>query len=240
MTHLVRQQAGLLWCTVLFVAGLLGMTAINALPGGVDLPRAVTGLHDPSPTDTNATQTAILAGGCFWGMESVFEHVRGVEDVVSGYTGGRAETATYSYVSEGETGHAEAIRIVFNPALISYTDLLQIFFSVAHDPTQLDRQGPDIGRHYRSAIFAVSPEQARVANAYIDQLDASGVFHRSIATTVIPALPFHVAETLHQNYAARFPDNLYVRMYDAPLVEALESRLPKRYRPRSVRLTSNR
>jgi len=240
MAQAALKQPGLLLCAGLFVAGLAAITAINAQPGGLDVPSAETRIDHGSPDDGKVLQTAVLAGGCFWGMESVFEHVRGVEDVIAGYIGRDADTATYGHVSAGNTGHAEAVRIVFDPAVIAYTDLLQIYFSVAHDATQIGRQGPDIGSQYRSAIFAVSPAQARLAKAYIAQLDTTGLFDRAITTTVTTAPPFHRAEALHQDYAARFPDNLYVRMYDAPLVEALESRLPERYRTRPAWMTAGR
>jgi peptide-methionine (S)-S-oxide reductase len=165
----------------------------------------------PTPsTDIPATghmqQTAVFAGGCFWGVEAVFEHVKGVSDVVSGYAGGKAETAQYEMVGTGRTGHAESVQVTFDPAQISYGKLLQIFFSVAHDPTQLNRQGPDEGTQYRSAIFYNSPEQKRVAEAYIQQLAAAKVFRRQIVTQVAPLPAFYPAEEYHQNFIERNPN----------------------------------
>ncbi len=219
---------------LVFAVGVMVIVAIDSRVGGRLVPAADIVAN---ATEQQAHQTAILAGGCFWGVEAVFEHVRGVVDVVSGYTGGTARTAHYSHVSSGTTAHVEAVRIVFDPRQIQYTDLLRIYFSVAHDPTETDRQGPDLGPQYRSAIFATTDEQMRLAGAYIHQLNAAGVFRRPVATTLSQATSFHRAEALHQNYVARFPDNLYVRMYDAPLVAALAHRFPQRYRPRPAWLT---
>lgn len=178
----------------------------------------------------SAEQTAVLAGGCFWGIEAVFEHVRGVIDVVSGYAGGWVHDPGYEQVSTGTTGHAEAVRIVFDPSRISYGELLRVFFSVAHDPTQLNRQGPDIGTQYRSAIFYANEDQARVAREYIAQLTRDEVFSRQIVTQVVPLEAFYLAEAYHQDYMAHHPNQLYIVVYDRPKLKALRERFPDLYR----------
>jgi len=170
--------------------------------------------------------TAVLAGGCFWGMEAVFEHVLGVTEVVSGYTGGSPTTATYDRVGGGDTGHAEAIRITYDPAVVSYGQLLKVFFTVAHNPTELNRQGPDVGSQYRSAIFPTDPEQRRVAAATISQLNRSGAFPRPIATTVEAWHGFTPAETYHQDFVARHPAHPYVVFHDQPKVARLKAQFP--------------
>jgi len=177
-------------------------------------------------------RTAVLAGGCFWGIEAVYEHINGVIDVVSGYSGGSAETADYGRVSSGRTRHAESVRITYDPAKISYGELLKVFFSVAHDPTQLNRQGPDVGPHYRSAIFYADEEQATVARAYIEQLTGEKVFDRPIVTQVVALEAFYVAEDYHQDYAKRHPDDLYIVIHDRPKVENLRKQFPSLYRDR--------
>ncbi len=176
-------------------------------------------------------QTAVLAGGCFWGVEAVFEHVKGVIDVASGYAGGDAASASYPAVSSGITRHAESVRVVYDPAVVSYGELLRIFFDVAHDPTQLNRQGPDRGPQYRSAIFASDPEQARVARNYITALGEANAFPRPIVTEVNALEAFHPAEEYHQDYARRNPHEPYIVFHDAPKVKALAQRFPDRYRP---------
>ena len=174
-------------------------------------------------------QTAVLAGGCFWGVEAVFEHVKGVTGVVSGYAGGTAGTASYDVVSAGETGHAESVRITYDPSQITYGRLLKLFFAVAHDPTQLNRQGPDTGTQYRSAIFYTNEEQQRVARAYINQLDQAKVFGGRIVTQVTPLDSFYPAEAYHQDYAVNHPDQPYIVIHDLPKVENLRKRLPELY-----------
>ncbi len=176
-------------------------------------------------------QVAVLAGGCFWGVEAVFEHTKGVKRVESGYAGGRASDANYDMVSSGRTGHAEAVRIVYDPAKISYGQLLKIFFSVAHDPTQLNRQGPDTGTQYRSEIFATTAKQADIAKAYIAQLDAAKRFQARIVTKVGSLNAFYPAEAYHQDYARRNPNQPYIVIHDAPKVAALQRALPQFYRP---------
>jgi len=183
-----------------------------------------------TPTANTATQqTAVLAGGCFWGMQEVFEHVKGVSKVVSGYSGGSDKTAKYRTVSTGETGHAESVKITYDPSKISYGQLLQIFFSVAHDPTELNRQGPDEGTQYRSVIFYDNPDQHRIAQAYIAQLDQAKVFRKPIVTEVVPIKGFYAAESYHQDYAKRHPDDPYISFNDAPKVENLQAQFPDLY-----------
>jgi peptide-methionine (S)-S-oxide reductase len=174
----------------------------------------------------SGTQTAVLAGGCFWCTEAVFEIIEGVEDVISGYSGGTKETAKYDIVSTGRTGHAEAILMTFDPAKISYGQLLKIFFSVAHDPTTLNRQGPDVGPQYRSAIFWTNDEQKRVAEAYIHQLNNAKVFRAPIVTQVTPFEKFYTAEGYHQNYAVRNRSNPYIVHISDPKVEKLKKMYP--------------
>jgi peptide-methionine (S)-S-oxide reductase len=175
-------------------------------------------------------QTVVLAGGCFWGIQAVFQHVKGVISATSGYSGGASATAEYEVVSTGVTGHAESVKIAYDPSQITYGKLLQIFFSVAHDPTQLNRQGPDEGSQYRSAIFYSGDQQKRVAEAYIAQLNQAKVFSRQIVTQVVPLKAFYLAESYHQDYATRHPDNPYIVYNDAPKVEHLRQRFPDMYK----------
>jgi peptide-methionine (S)-S-oxide reductase len=179
-------------------------------------------------------ETAVFAGGCFWGVQGVFQHVAGVSEAVSGYTGGRKEDAHYRIVGTGRTGHAESVRVTFDPNKVSYGRLLQIYFSVAHDPTELNRQGPDRGTQYRSTIFPVTGEQAQIAKAYIAQLDAAHVFPRPIVTTVEPGRTFYPAEDYHQNFLARNPTYPYIVINDLPKVASLKRLYPKSYRETPV------
>ena len=172
---------------------------------------------------------AVFAGGCFWGIEAVFEHVKGVKRVTSGYSGGTAATAHYEIVSYGKTGHAESVQVIYDPSQISYGQLLQIFFS-AHDPTLLNRQGPDSGPQYRSAIFSASPEQQRIAQAYIDQLNKAKAFKKPIVTAVDPLDVFYPAEAYHQDYAVHHPNDLYIVINDAPKVDRLREQFPQLYK----------
>ena len=174
-------------------------------------------------------QTAVLAGGCFWGVEAVFEHVKGVTDVRSGYSGGSTATAQYEKVGTGQTGHAESVKITYDPAQISYGQLLKVFFSVAHDPTELNRQGPDTGTQYRSAIFYANEEQKRIAQAYIDQLNRAKVFGRPIVTQLDALKSFSEAEAYHQDYLANHPDEPYIVINDMPKVENLRKQYPSLY-----------
>ena len=213
---------------LVLVASLLSATACNAKanpaaaavpPPAVDAPRASAPGH----------QTAVVAGGCFWGVQAVFQHVKGVITATSGYSGGTAKTADYEIVSTGRTGHAESVQIVYDPSEITYGQLLRIFFSVAHDPTLLNRQGPDEGTQYRSAIFFANEEQKRIAEAYIAQLDQAKVFSRPIVTAVVPLEGFYPAEAYHQNYAALHPNQPYIVFNDAPKVEHLRRVFPDLY-----------
>ncbi|HVH81253.1 MAG TPA: peptide-methionine (S)-S-oxide reductase MsrA, partial [Stellaceae bacterium] len=179
---------------------------------------------DESPTA--APEVAVLAGGCFWGVQGVFQHVDGVTAAVSGYAGGAADTAHYETTSSGTTGHAESVRITFDPHRVSYGKLLQIYFSVAHDPTELNRQGPDTGTQYRSAIFPQSAEQARVAAAYIAQLNQAKAFPKPIVTTIEPQKAFYPAEAYHQDYLTLHPSQPYIAINDLPKVEALKQLFP--------------
>jgi peptide-methionine (S)-S-oxide reductase len=177
----------------------------------------------------SSSQTAVFAGGCFWGIEAVFEHVKGVTQAVSGYSGGTAETADYQKVSAGRTAHAEVVRVTYDPSKVSYGQLLKVFFSVAHDPTQLNRQGPDTGPQYRSAIFTVDAAQQRAAQAYIAQLQAAKSFPRPIVTEVVALKAFYVAEPYHQDYVVHHPDQPYIIYNDLPKVAALKKQFPQLY-----------
>ncbi len=177
-------------------------------------------------------QIAVLAGGCFWGVQAVFEHVKGVTGVTAGYSGGSAATAHYEVVSTGETGHAESVQITYDPSQITYGQLLKMFFSVAHDPTELNRQGPDTGTQYRSAIFYASEDQKRIAQAYIAQLNQAKAFGRPIVTQVAALKAFYRAEAHHQDYATRHPDEPYIAINDLPKVENLRKQFPALYVPK--------
>ncbi|URX62794.1 peptide-methionine (S)-S-oxide reductase MsrA [Luteibacter anthropi] len=191
------------------------------------------GLRLPPPAQDTAPATgeasAVFAGGCFWGVEGVFQHVKGVKSVRTGYSGGDARHANYDDVSEGDTGHAESVRVVYDPAQVSYGQLLQVFFSVVQDPTLLNRQGPDSGTQYRSAIFYATPEQKTVADAYIAQLTAAHAFARPIVTQVAPLKGFYLAEGEHQDYMRLNPDAIYIAINDRPKVLALERIYPQMY-----------
>ncbi len=204
---------------ILFRAPLYGAeSAVVIAPPVVDNPKA------PGPL-----QTAVLAGGCFWGVQGVFEHVRGVQKVVAGYAGGDKSTAQYETVSSGRTGHAESVRITFDPAQVSYGQLLQIAFSVVSDPTLLNRQGPDTGTQYRSAIFYADDTQKKIAEAYIAQLDAAHVFARPIVTRIEPLKGFYAAEDYHQDYLVHNPTQPYIAYNDIPKVENFKKLFPEIY-----------
>ena len=192
-----------------------------------------------NPKQPGAAQTAVLAAGCFWGVQGVFEHVRGVRKVVSGYAGGERATAQYETVSTGATGHAESVMITFDPAQISYGQLLQIAFSVVHDPTQLNRQGPDVGSQYRSAIFVADADQRHIAESYIEQLNGAHAFPRPITTRIEALKGFYPAEGYHQDYLVHHPDAAYIEYNDLPKVENLERVFPALYDPKPVLTTSN-
>ncbi|HWB33508.1 MAG TPA: peptide-methionine (S)-S-oxide reductase MsrA [Acidobacteriaceae bacterium] len=181
---------------------------------------------DEAKSDAH-TETAVFAGGCFWGVQTAFERVKGVTGTRAGYSGGSKETANYKDVTSETTGHAESVKIEFDPQKISYGTLLRVFFSVVHDPTQLYRQGPDVGTSYRSAIFYTSPEQERVAKAYIAQLNAAKVFKKKIVTEVTPLKGFYDAEEYHQDFAEKNPDNPYIQVCDIPKIKALKEEFPE-------------
>lgn len=196
-------------------------------------------LDGGSATAGATSEVAVFAGGCFWGVQGVFQHVKGVTRAVSGYAGGEADTATYRVVGTGRTGHAEAVRIHFDPRQISYGQLLQVYFSVAHDPTELNRQGPDSGTQYRSTVFAQNAEQARVARAYIAQLDQTHRFGKPIATTVELQKAFFEAEAYHQDYLTLHPTQPYIVINDLPKVENLKRTFPNLYRSTPVLVGTN-
>ena len=208
----------LLTLSSLFVAGVAGAAA----PDYAGAP--------PKPTAPGEA-TAVFAGGCFWGVDAVFKHVKGVTNVVSGYAGGSAATAHYMLVGTGTTGHAESVQVTYDPSKIGYTDLLKVFFSVAHDPTQFNRQGPDVGTQYRSAIFYANPQQKELAQRYIAQLGAAKAFRKPIVTQVAPLDRFYAAEDYHQNYLALHPDQPYIVYNDLPKLEELKKEFPAWYKP---------
>jgi peptide-methionine (S)-S-oxide reductase len=203
-----------------------GVTACKTTSAAVRVPDPAI---DAPLAKAKGSETAVVAGGCFWGIQAVFEHVKGVSAVTAGYAGGSGDTAQYETVSSGATGHAESVKIVYDPSQISYGQLLKVFFAVAHDPTQLNRQGPDEGRQYRSVIFYGSDDQRRLAQAYIDQLNKARVFSTPIVTEVVALKGFYAAEGYHQDYAVRHPDDLYIRINDLPKVEHLREQLPELY-----------
>ncbi len=204
----------------------LAILGCNAVQG------QVPGYSGAGPLATTpGKEIAVLAGGCFWGVDAVFKHVKGVKQVVSGYSGGNGNTAEYEVVSTGTTGHAESVQITFDASKVSYAQLLQIFFSVATDPTQLNRQGADEGTQYRSVIFYTDEAQRQTALAYIDQLNKSHVFSSPIVTQVVPFTHFYTAEDYHQNYLAQHPDNPYIVFNDLPKLRALKKDFPALYKP---------
>jgi peptide-methionine (S)-S-oxide reductase len=213
----------------------VGLLAAAAFLTPIARTSAETAQVLPAPaideTDGTAkTETAVFAGGCFWGVQGVFEHVKGVTKAVSGYAGGKLVNPGYEQVSTGTTGHAESVSVTFDPSQISYAKLLQIFFSVALDPTQVDQQGPDSGTQYRSALFVNGPEQERVARAYVAQLEAAHSFSRPIATRIEPAGPFYPAETYHQDYLEHHPNAPYIAINDMPKVHAVQTLFPANWR----------
>jgi peptide-methionine (S)-S-oxide reductase len=207
-----------MWKSIALAALALGIAT------AADIPAPAQDAPKPS---AKTRQTAVLAGGCFWCTEAVFEAVQGVEKVVSGYSGGTAQTAQYKLVGEGRTDHAEAIEVTFDASRITYGQILQIFFAVAHDPTQLNRQGPDWGRQYRSAIFYSNEEQKKIADAYIAQLTAAKAFKNKIVTEVVPLKAFYIAEDYHQDYVKHNPMNPYVQVNSVPKVSKLKKTYPE-------------
>jgi peptide-methionine (S)-S-oxide reductase len=203
--------------------GFGGEAAVLVPPPAVDNPKI-----------SASTQTAVLAGGCFWGVQGVYQHVRGVQQVLSGYSGGTRETADYETVSRGASGHAESVEVRFDPKQVSYGEILQIYFSVVHDPTQLDRQGPDVGPQYRSNIFYADDTQKRIAEAYIAQLDRAKVYRRPIVTRVDALKGFYPAEAYHQDFLIRNPTYPYIVVHDLPKLQNLKTMFPGRYREQPI------
>ena len=212
---------------VALLASLLAATACTAkagTPAPVPAPAV-----DAARATSAGKETAVISGGCFWGIQAVFQHVKGVISATSGYSGGSAKTAQYEIVSTGETGHAESVKITYDPSQVTYGELLRVFFSVAHDPTELNRQGPDEGTQYRSVIFYANDEQQKIAEAYIAQLDQAKTFKHKIVTQVVPLKAFYPAEAYHQDYATIHPNNPYIMFNDAPKVSNLRKEFPDLY-----------
>jgi peptide-methionine (S)-S-oxide reductase len=232
MAHLLRRMS-----RAVAVVALLGF-AVRSVPAaaqeGVTLPPPAVDL----PAGDASSAVAVFAGGCFWGVQGVFQHVKGVTSAVSGYAGGEKSTAHYDVIGTGTTGHAESVQVTYDPRQVSYGTLLQLFFSVAHDPTQLNRQGPDYGTQYRSAIFPATPEQAAVAKAYIAQLDQARVFKKGIATKIESGRTFYPAEAYHQDFLTLHPTYPYIVINDLPKVEDLKRRFPNLYRASPVLVSS--
>ncbi|MBE0578914.1 peptide-methionine (S)-S-oxide reductase MsrA [Devosia sp.] len=220
------------------LAALLILPALATVLWNQPAPAQEAPVEIPPPaadlTEQGSSATAIFAGGCFWGVQGVFQHVNGVTRAVSGYSGGAADTATYEQTGSGTTGHAEAVEVTYDPSVVSYGDLLQIYFSVAHNPTQLNYQGPDHGTQYRSTIFPVSDEQAEIARAYIAQLDATGLFEGPIVTTIEPFEAFYTAEQYHQDFLTLNPTWPYIVFHDLPKIAALKQLFPDAYRDEPV------
>jgi peptide-methionine (S)-S-oxide reductase len=210
---------------VVFAAILVVMTVYSS---GKDV-TVPSPASDAAKAAMPGQQSMVVGGGCFWGIQAVFQHVKGVTSATSGYAGGEAKTAQYEVVSTGETGHAESVKVVYDPSQITYGELLRVFFSVAHDPTELNRQGPDSGTQYRSVIFYGNDEQKRIAEAYIAQLDAAKIFPHKIVTQVVPLKGFYTAEAYHQNYATLHPNDPYIAFNDAPKVSNLKKEFPQLY-----------
>ena len=219
---------------ILAGAVILGRVGHSPPPVSAGSARNIPAPALDEPPRQATSEIAVLAGGCFWGVQGVFQHVHGVTRAVSGYAGGEKSTAAYEMVSSGRTGHAESVEVTFDPRRISYGRLLQIYFSVAHDATQLNRQGPDVGPQYRSAIFPANAEQARVAQAYIAQLDQARVFKAAIVTKIEPGRTFYPAEAEHQDFLTRNPTYPYIVMHDLPKIEDLRRLFPAAYRPDPV------
>ncbi len=219
---------------IVVIVGLVGWTAFRALgsrpPETPKLPFPAPAIDAPLAT-AKSQQTAAFAGGCFWGVQAVFQHLKGVSSVTSGYSGGYVKSPSYESVSMGVSGHAETVSITYDPSQLTYGQLLMVFFSVTHDPTQWNRQGPDTGSQYRSAIFYTSAEQKRIAQAYIAQLDSAKVYSRPIVTKVEPFQAFYAAESYHQDYLKNNPDNPYIVYNDLPKLENLKRDFPTIYQP---------
>jgi peptide-methionine (S)-S-oxide reductase len=237
MTGIVRRASLLSLTASLLLLAVLAMRIVPAAAQeGVALPAPTIDL----PPSQASSEVMVIAGGCFWGVQGVFQHVQGVSKAVSGYAGGAKSTAIYEVTNSGTTGHAESVQITYDPRQVTYAQLLQIFFSVAHDPTQLNRQGPDIGSQYRSTIFAANADQARVAKAYIAQLDQARVFRKPIVTTIEIGREFYQAEKYHQDFLVRNPTYPYIVYNDLPKLENLKRLFAARYRARPALVLGSR
>ena len=206
---------------------VLGLTVLAVLPADAAKPVVPPPVTDASLATSSGQQEAVFSGGCFWGVQAVFQHVKGVISARSGYSGGERRTADYEMVSTGRTGHAESVRVVFDPSQVTYGQLLHVFFSVAHDPTELNRQGPDEEPQYRSVVFFTTEEQEKITKAYIAQLDEAHVFKHKIVTEVVPLKGFYEAEAYHQDYAAHHPESPYIQYNDLPKVDHLKKEFPQ-------------
>lgn len=222
------------WCAAVLALFMAAVVVRQSPLFGAEATVVIAPPAIDNPKVAGPPQIAVLAGGCFWGVQGVYEHVRGVKKVLAGYAGGDAGTAQYETVSSGSTSHAESVKIVFDPAEISYGQILQIAFSVVHDPTQLNRQGPDVGRQYRSAVFYADESQRRIAQAYISQLEQSHVYSRPIVTRVDALMGFYPAEDYHQDYLIHNPGVPYIAMYDIPKVENFKRAYPELYNGQPV------
>jgi|SRR5579871_188179 peptide-methionine (S)-S-oxide reductase len=214
------------------IVGYLGWYCVRAASGAPNMPSGPL----PAPkidapiAEKSSDQVAVFAGGCFWGSQAVYEHVVGVKKVTAGYCGGHVENPYYDLVCTGSTGHAESVRVIYDPSRVTYGQLLMVFFGVVHDPTQKDRQGPDVGTQYRSAVFYTSEEQKKIVTSYIAQLNEAKIYSRPIVTELVFAPPFYDAEDYHQDYLVHNPDNPYIRAMDMPKLEALKRAFPQLYR----------
>ena len=222
----MTRNQGILLTLLLAAVVILGFKRMSAL-GPISKTPIVAPQFDEPLAVHPGTETAVFAGGCFWGTQTVFQRVKGVTHTEAGYSGGAASTATYDQVTTEATGHAESVQVTYDPSKITYGTLLRIFFSVAHDPTQLNRQGPDVGTSYRSAIFYANEQQHKIAQAYIQQLDAAHAFHGKIVTEVTPLKAFYKAEDYHQDYATKNPNNPYIQICDVPKTKALIAQFPE-------------
>lgn len=216
---------------------VLATLLIPVLPASAE--GQLSSLPDPQKDEPlakmSSQQSAVFAGGCFWGVQAVFQHTKGVISATSGYAGGPASGATYERVSSGSTGHAESVKVIYDPSRISYGQLLKIYFAVAHNPTELNRQGPDSGTQYRSEVFAVNPSQQKIAEGYIQQLDAAKVYPAKIVTRVSMLPAFYAAEDYHQDFATQHPTHPYIARFDLPKLEHLQEQFPKMYQPYQVK-----
>jgi len=226
----------LLWCTPFIgaVAWLFLPPGVASYPAAAEAARSLPLPAVDLPAAQSTSSVIVLAGGCFWGVQGVFQHVKGVTSAISGYAGGEKHTANYEAVSIGTTGHAESVQVTYDPRQVTLGRLLQLFFSVVHDPTQLNRQGPDVGTQYRSAIFPATAEQAQIAKAYIAQLDAAHLFPKALVTRIEPDRTFYPAEDYHQDFLTRNPTNPYIAVNDLPKIENLKRFVPEVYRPAPV------